>query len=173
MANLQLAILFSLFSSFLFPLPMSQFLLKNALTMRRTIAIINQKGGVGKTTTSINFASGLAREGNQVLLVDLDPQAHSTIGLGVEPESYQYAIHDVLVNKRNISEVIRKTQVSNLHIVPSHIRLDRAEQQLTPEMFKESRLHKAIRNLDYDFIVVDCRPTLGTLTITKILSAFF
>ena len=133
--------------------------------MKKIIAVINQKGGVGKTTTSINFSAGLAREGQRVLLIDLDPQAHSTIGLGIEPGTYERAIHDVLINKKNIRDAILSTQIDNLDLAPSHIRLDRAEQQLTPEMFKESRLHKAIRNLNYDFIIIDCRPTLGTLTV--------
>ncbi len=141
--------------------------------MKKIIAVINQKGGVGKTTTSINFAAGLAQKGQKVLLIDLDPQAHSTIGLGIEPDSYKLAIHDVLVNKQKIGETILKTQVTNLDLVPSHIRLDRAEQQLTPEMFKETRLNKAIRNLDYDFIVIDCRPTLGTLTINALYASNF
>jgi chromosome partitioning protein len=141
--------------------------------MKKTIAVINQKGGVGKTTTSINFASGLALAGERVLLIDMDPQAHSTIGLGIEPGSYEHAIHDVLVNKTNIRDVILETKIKNLSIAPSHIRLDKAEQRLTPEMFKESRLHKAIRNLDYDFIVIDCRPTLGTLTVNALYACDF
>jgi len=141
--------------------------------MKKIIAVINQKGGVGKTTTSINFAAGLARQGHQVLLIDLDPQAHSTIGLGIEPGTYKLAIHDVLINKQKISDTILKTTVENLDLVPSHIRLDRAEQQLTPEMFKESRLNKALQNLDYDFIVIDCRPTLGTLTINALYASNF
>ena len=141
--------------------------------MKKIIAVINQKGGVGKTTTSINFAAGLAKQGYKTLLIDLDPQAHSTIGIGVEPGTYQKAIHDVLINKEKIEDVILKTQVENLDLAPSHIRLDRAEQQLTPEMFRESRLNKAIRNLDYDFIVIDCRPTLGTLTINALYASNF
>ena len=136
-------------------------------------AIINQKGGTGKTTTSTNLSCGLALEGHKVLLIDLDPQAHSTIGLGFEPRSYEYAIHDVLVNKKDIKDVILKTKIDTLDLVPSNIRLDRAEQQLTPEMFKENRLHKAIRNLDYDFILIDCRPALGTLTINALFTSNF
>lgn len=141
--------------------------------MKRIIAVANQKGGVGKTTTSINFACALALRGKRVLLIDLDPQAHSTIGLGIEPGTYQYAIHDVMVNKKNIREVTLGTQVRGLDLVPSHIRLERAEQQLTPEMFKESRLHKAMRNLDYDCVIIDCRPTLGTLTINALYACNF
>lgn len=141
--------------------------------MRKTVAIINQKGGVGKTTTSINLACGLARKGQQVLLIDLDPQAHSTIGLGIEPGSYQLAMHDVLVNRRDINEIILKTPIDNLSLAPSHIKLDKAEHQLSPEMFRESFLHKSIRGLNYDFIVIDCRPTLGTLTINALYASNF
>ena len=141
--------------------------------MKKIIAVVNQKGGVGKTTTSINFACSLTMHGHRVLLTDFDPQAHSTIGVGIEPETYKYAIHDVLIDKRDIREVILQTPIKNLDLVPSHIRLERAEQQLTPEMFKESRLHNAIHNLDYDFIVIDCRPTLGTLTINALYACNF
>lgn len=143
--------------------------------MKKIISVINQKGGVGKTTTSINFACGLAQEGYRVLLIDFDPQAHSTIGLGIDSGSYKDAIHDVLLKRKNIREVIVQTNVNNLFILPSHIRLDRAEQLLTPEMFKESRLHKAIDGLnsDFDFVVIDCRPTLGTLTINALYACNF
>jgi len=141
--------------------------------MNKTIAILNQKGGVGKTTTSINVSCCLANEGYSVLLVDLDPQAHSTIGLGFDPESYQYAIHDVLVNKVSIKDVILATAIDNLALIPSHIRLDRAEQLLTPEMFKETKLDNALKLVDYDFIIIDCRPTLGTLTINALYTCDF
>ena len=141
--------------------------------MIQTIAITNQKGGVGKTTTSVNFACALANKGHSTLLVDLDPQAHATIGLGIEPSSYKNAIHDVLVSKRNIREIIIETTIANLHMAPSHIRLDRAEQQLIPEMYRESILAKAIQGLDYDFIVIDCRPTLGILTVNALKACDF
>jgi len=139
----------------------------------KIIAIINQKGGVGKTTTSINLSCGLARKGKKVLLIDLDPQAHSTIGLAIEPESFKASLNEVLLQKKSIKEVILKTKTENLYIAPSHIRLDRAEQQLAPELFRETFLHKAIKNLDYEFIVIDCRPTLGTLTINALYACNF
>ena len=141
--------------------------------MKKIIAVINQKGGVGKTTTSINLVCGLALEGYKVLLIDLDPQAHSTIGIGIDQKSYKFAIHDVLLKRKELGEVILKSPVDNVDIVPSRIGLDRAEQQLTTEMFKEQRLDKAIKGLEYDFIVIDCRPTLGTLTVNALYTCDF
>jgi len=140
---------------------------------KNIIAIINQKGGVGKTTTSINFSAGLARKGKKTLLIDLDPQAHSTIGLGIEPESFTASITDVLAKKKPIRETILPTKTENLFIVPSHIRLDKIEQQLAPELFRETFLKKAIDSLDFDYIVIDCRPTLGTLTINALYASDF
>jgi chromosome partitioning protein len=143
--------------------------------MKKIISVINQKGGVGKTTTSINFACGLAIEGYRVLLIDLDPQAHSTIGMGFNPGTYQDSISNVLLKQKNIRDVILETSVKNLSLLPSHIRLDRAEQLLTPEMFKEIRLAKALESLssDFDFVIIDCRPTLGTLTINALYACNF
>jgi chromosome partitioning protein len=139
----------------------------------RIIAITNQKGGVGKTTTAINFSCGLARKGFKVLLVDLDPQAHATIGLGLEPGTYKLAVHDVLVNKTRVEDVIVETQVSGLYLLPSHIRLDRAEQQLIPEMYRESILQRALDGVDFQFILIDCRPTLGILTVNALKACNF
>ena len=142
--------------------------------MNRIVAIANQKGGVGKTTTAVNLSSALAIMGKKTLLIDLDPQAHSTMGLGIEPGTYQGAIHDVLINKRDIREIIVKAKINNhLDIAPAHIRLDRAEQQLIPEVYRESILERAIRNLTYDFIIIDCRPTLGILTINALKACNF
>ncbi len=143
------------------------------MAMPKVIAITNQKGGVGKTTTAINFSCGLSKKGKRVLLVDLDPQAHATIGLGVEPGTFQRAIHDVLVNKRAMEEVVLSTRFPGLFLAPSHIRLDRAEQQLIPEMYRESILERSLQGLDYDFIVIDCRPTLGILTVNALKACDF
>jgi chromosome partitioning protein len=136
--------------------------------MPKIAAIINQKGGVGKTTTAINLSCSLAMQGSKVLLIDLDPQAHSTIGLGIPPGQYKYAIHNVLLKNKTVNDVILETQIENLFIVPSHIRLERAEQQITPEMFKEVFLYDQIEHIDYDFIIIDCRPSLGTLTVNAL-----
>ena len=137
------------------------------------VAVTNQKGGVGKTTTSINLASGLARKGHKVLLIDFDPQANSTVGAGIELGSYQWAMHDVMLKRKKITDIILQTPNTNLYVAPSHIRLDKAEIIITPEMFKETFLHNAIKNLDYGFIIIDCRPTLGTLTINALYASNF
>jgi chromosome partitioning protein len=141
--------------------------------MKKIIAVANQKGGVGKTTTSINFAAGLAREGHRVLLIDLDPQGHSTLNLGYDPYEQKNTIYDVLVNKRNIRDIIIQTNQDGLELVASNLRLDRGEQLLNTEMSRETRLYRAIRNLEYDFMVFDCRPTLGTLTINALHASNF
>ena len=94
------------------------------------------------------MAAGIALEGLKVLLIDLDPQVYTTIGIGIEPESCKSDIHNVLLHKKNINDIVLNSETENLYLAPSHIRLDRAEQQLAPEMFRETFLHKAIRNLD-------------------------
>ena len=138
---------------------------------QNTVAIINQKGGVGKTTTSINLGHGLAMLGKKVLLIDLDPQAHSTVVLATDPNQCHGTIQDVLVNKKDLRNVITKTSIDNLDLAPSNIHLDRSEQLLVPEMFREMRLSKALSGLDYEFIIIDCRPTLGILSVNALYAS--
>jgi chromosome partitioning protein len=141
--------------------------------MGKVVAVTNQKGGVGKTTTSINLSAGIALEGHKTLLVDLDPQANATVGAGIEPGSYKYAIHDVLEGRQKIESIILETPISNLHVAPSHIHLDKTEFLITPKTYKETFLYRAIKNLDYDFVIIDCRPALGTLTINALYACNF
>jgi len=135
------------------------------------VAVINQKGGVGKTTTSINMACGIAMLGKKVLLIDLDPQAHSTIVLGGNPDSCSSTIQDVLLKRVTIKDIIAITGIDNLYLAPSSINLDKAEQLLIPEMFREMRLSNALSELDYEFIFIDCRPTLGILSINALYAS--
>ena len=139
----------------------------------KIIAVINQKGGVGKTTTSINLACGMALCGRKVLLLDLDPQGHTTIGMGMA-ERYEFAVQEVLLNKKGIEEVMVTTDIENLFLVAANLHLDKAEQLLIPEYFREGRLQKALAGLeDFDYVIIDCRPTLGTLTINALYAANF
>jgi len=141
--------------------------------MKKIIAVINQKGGVGKTTTAINLSCGLAISKKKVLLIDLDPQGHATIGMGVA-ENYEYSIQDVLLKTVNIQEAVIETGIENLHMITSNLHLDKAEQLLTTEYFREGRLADAFKDFDiYDYIIIDCRPTLGILSINALYASNF
>lgn len=137
----------------------------------RTIAIANQKGGVGKSTTAINLSAGLAYCGNKVLLLDIDPQGHSTKGLNISTEN-QYTISDILCDESLLAkEAIQKTYIENLDILPSDLSLAVAEMKLSTVGAKEFKLRKKISSLVYDYIIIDCPPTFGTLTINTFLTA--
>ena len=135
----------------------------------RSIAIMNQKGGVGKTTTAVNVSAALAATGAKVCLIDLDPQAHATLHLGVEPEAEMESIYDVLVDNLSLAEVRREIS-ENLYLVPSHLDLAAAEFELAGVVGREMILRDKLRNddLKFDFILIDCPPSLGVLTLNAL-----
>lgn len=141
--------------------------------MSKIIAIANQKGGVGKTTTSVNLGAGLATIGKKVLLIDIDPQGNTTSGVGINKADVANCIYDVLINEVHPKDAIAHTEIENLHIIPATIQLAGAEIELVPTISREVRLKKSlqpIRNL-YDYILIDCPPSLGILTINSLTAA--
>lgn len=141
--------------------------------MGRIIAIANQKGGVGKTTTSVNLSACLAYLGKKVLLVDIDPQGNASSGVGVNKGEVQQCIYDVLIDDVSVKETILETKVENLHIVPATISLAGAEIELVSTISREVRLKRALQEVQglYDYIVIDCPPSLGLLTINSLTAS--
>lgn len=141
--------------------------------MNRTIAIANQKGGVGKTTTSVNLGACLASIGKRVLLVDIDPQGNATSGVGIEKADVEYCIYDVLVDDVEASKAIKPTSVENLYAIPATIQLAGAEIELVPTISREVRLKRALEEVkgDYDYIIIDCPPSLGLLTLNSLTAS--
>ena len=135
--------------------------------MARIISVANQKGGVGKTTTTVNLGACLAYYGKKILLVDIDAQGNAISGLGVRKADVEKDIYDILVNETPVDEVVLETSRENLWIVPATIQLAGAEIELTTQMARESRLKQALAKVsdDYDYILIDCPPSLGHLTI--------
>ncbi len=135
--------------------------------MADIIALANQKGGVGKTTTGVNLGAGLANLGNRVLIVDIDAQGNATSGVGIAKSAITKDIYDVLVNEEPITDVILHTSHKGLDIAPATIQLSGAEIELTAQIARETRLLGALKAVSdqYDFILVDCPPSLGLLTI--------
>ncbi len=141
--------------------------------MTRILSVVNQKGGVGKTTTTVNLGVALADAGRRVLLVDLDPQAQTTFGVGVDPESLRLSLYDVLSETAGIREVLLPTSIENLDLLPAHINLAAAESDLLQAMAREQLLRNALAVVrdDYDYILIDCPPSLGILTVNALTAA--
>jgi chromosome partitioning protein len=142
-------------------------------TTARVIAIVNQKGGVGKSTTAVNLGASLALLGRRVLVVDIDPQGNTTTGVGVDKRAVERDIYSVLLGGTPLAEVVRPTEVENLSIVPATLNLAGAEVELVSTLQRENRLKTALSKVvgDYDVILIDCPPSLGLLTINALTAA--
>jgi chromosome partitioning protein len=144
-----------------------------ATTSPPIIAVVNQKGGVGKTTTAINLSAALAEVGHPTLLVDLDPQANSTSGLGLDPSRARLNIYHLLTGEATVEQVMQATSVAGLRLVPSHIDLAGAEIELAAEEEREGLLSKALLTVppDIECVLIDCPPSLGLLTLNALVAA--
>ncbi len=134
--------------------------------MGKVISLANQKGGVGKTTTTVNLSTILAKKGKKVLLIDADPQGNATSGLGVEKE-VEFSTYDILVNDTKMQDAIQDTMIRNLKVCPSNINLAGAEVELVSMMSREQRLKEKLEEIkdEYDYILIDCPPSLGLITL--------
>ncbi len=143
------------------------------LELPRVLAVANQKGGVGKTTTAVNLGAALAEAGFRLLVVDLDPQGNATTGLGLNPRDVNGSIYDVILNDLPLEDCVEPTSVKNLFVAPATIDLAGAEIELVAQMSRELRLKKAIDAVRdfYDLVLIDCPPSLGLLTVNGLAAA--
>jgi len=141
--------------------------------LSKTIAITNQKGGVGKTTTSVNLGACLASLGKKVLLVDIDPQGNTTSGIGINKADVVHCVYDVLINEVHPKDATLPTNINGLHLIPATIQLAGAEIELVPTISREHRLKKSLQMVknEYDYILIDCPPSLGMLTINSLTAS--
>lgn len=148
-------------------------MLKAGAQMGRTIAIANQKGGVGKTTTSVNLSACLAYLGKKTLLIDIDPQGNASSGVGINKKEIEGCIYDVLIEDEPMESYIHETKIEHLWIVPATMSLAGAEIELVSAISREVRLKRALDEVkdDFDYIIIDCPPSLGLLTINALTAA--
>jgi chromosome partitioning protein len=139
----------------------------------RVMAVANQKGGVGKTTTTVNLGAGLAELGYRVLIIDLDPQGNATTGLGIDPRNFEISMYDVLMRDAPLEDCVEPTSMKNLFVAPATIDLAGAEIELVPAFSRELKLRRAIDSVieDFDYVLIDCPPSLGLITVNGLAAA--